>query len=150
MVLGASKIELAIAQGLKPNSNTDKTQKVATEKHKMLQDTIVDTASEATRKRLKIDKRENGESSSPELFVRNKKRSINKTKNAAKKTKAGTSTVVVMKEKEQQDIITCDKCVHVCTKQSWFIASKEEDYCNICHSMYDIEGAVLQHNGHNV
>mmetsp|Transcript_13473 Transcript_13473/g.16454 ORF Transcript_13473/g.16454 Transcript_13473/m.16454 type:complete len:636 (-) Transcript_13473:299-2206(-) len=152
MVLSASKIELAIAQGLKPHSNTDKTKKVATEKHKVLQDAIVDTASDATSKRLKIGKRENGESSSPELSVKNKKRSINKTKKAAKnkKTKAGTSTVVVMKEKEQQDIITCDKCGHVCTKQSWFIASKEEDYCNICHGMYDIEGAVLQRNGHNV
>ena len=68
-----------------------------------------------------------------------------------RKTRAKTSAALIVKEEEQQDIITCDNCGNICTEQSWFLASKAEDYCGACHDAQDTDdGAVLQHNGQNV
>ena len=157
MALAASKADLAIAQGLKPHPDAAKTdpkktnaakakpKKTSTKKkRKALQDISMDSESDD------YNKKKNGKSSSSELVVGNKGKSKTKMKKKKvnKKKRAQTSATIVVKEEEQQVIITCDNCGSICTEQSWFLASKAEDYCGACHAAQGTDdGAVLQRNG---
>jgi hypothetical protein len=137
LVLEASKVELAIAQGLRPHPNAkldvtnggnDKKQPAATTK--------------TTTKRKALKDQVNGAAAAT------------KTKKKQQPARKKTKTAAAKKSQQQIEplqIITCDDCGQTCTTKSWFVPKNEHDFCPACHAKRpDKEGAVPQVNGENV